>query len=68
MVSTVLRMQEKVGDQQGDYWKTQSEDARGRASLMRDPIAKATMLEIAQKYEAMAQLAGRREASRNGHA
>ena len=35
---------------------------------MRDPIAKATMLEIAQKYEAMAQLAGRREASRNGHA
>jgi hypothetical protein len=67
MVSTVLRMQEKVGDQ-GDYWKTQAEDARGRASLMRDPIAKATMLEIAQKYEAMAELAGRREVSRNGHA
>ena len=37
----------------------QGEDARARADLMRDPDAKATMLEIVQKYEAMADRAAR---------
>jgi len=32
---------------------------------MRDLIAKTTMLEIARKYEAMAELAGRRDAIRH---
>ena len=36
-----------------------------RADLMRDLIAKTTMLEIARKYEAMAELAGRRDAIRH---
>jgi hypothetical protein len=43
----------------------QAEDARARADLMRDPDAKATMLEIVQKYEAMADCAARREITRH---
>jgi hypothetical protein len=50
---------------QVDYWKMQAEDARARADLMRDPDAKATMLEIVQKYEAMADRAARREIIRH---
>jgi hypothetical protein len=50
---------------QVDYWKKQAEDARARADLMRDPDAKATMLEIVQKYEAMADRAARREIIRH---
>jgi hypothetical protein len=56
-------MRRKTDDLQADYWKTQAEQARARADLMRDLIAKTTMLEIARKYEAMAELAGRRDAS-----
>ena len=48
-----------------DYWKMQAEDARALADLMRDPDAKATMLEIVQKYEAMADRAARREIIRH---
>jgi hypothetical protein len=50
---------------QVDYWKMQAEDARARADLMREPDAKATMLEIVQKYEAMADRAARREIIRH---
>jgi hypothetical protein len=39
----------------------QAKHARGRADLMRDPDAKATMLEIVQKYEAMADCAARKK-------
>jgi hypothetical protein len=42
-----------------------AEDARARADLMRDPDAKAPMLEIVQKYEAMADRAARREIIRH---
>jgi len=58
-------MPRKPADQQVDYWKMQAEDARARADLMRDPGAKATMLEIVQKYEAMADIAARRESIRH---
>jgi hypothetical protein len=61
----VLRTRRKTDDLQADYWKTQAEQARARADLMRDLIAKTTMLEIARKYEAMAELAGRRDAIRH---
>ena len=57
-------MRRKTDDLQADYWKTQAEQAHARADLMRDLIAKTTMLEIARKYEAMAELAGRRDAIR----
>lgn len=63
VVTTVFRMPRKLG--QVDYWKMQAEDARARADLMRDPDAKATMLEIVQKYEAMADRAARREIIRH---
>jgi hypothetical protein len=43
----------------------QAEDARARADLMRDQDAKATMLEIVQKYEAIADRAARREIIRH---
>ena len=58
-------MQRKADGLQADYWKTQAEQARARADLMRDLIAKTTMLEIAQKCKVMAELAGRREAIRH---
>jgi hypothetical protein len=45
VVTTVFRMPRKPADLQVDYWKMQAEDARARADLMRDPGAKATMLE-----------------------
>jgi hypothetical protein len=66
MVTTVFRMPRKLADLQVDYWKTQAVQARARADLMRDPDAKATMLEIVQKYEAMADRAARREIIRHG--
>ena len=65
VVTTVFRMPRKLADLQVDYWKMQAEDARARADLMRDPDAKATMLEIVQKYEAMADRAARREIIRH---
>jgi len=65
VVTTVFRMPRKLADLQFDYWKMQAEDARARADLMRDPGAKATMLEIVQKYEAMADSAARREIIRH---
>jgi hypothetical protein len=49
-------MRRKTDDLQADYWKAQAEQARARADLTRDLIAKTTMLEIARKYEAMAEL------------
>jgi hypothetical protein len=39
---------------QAEHWRKRAEQARARAELMRDPDAKATMLEVSQKYEAMA--------------
>jgi|HubBroStandDraft_6_1064221.scaffolds.fasta_scaffold475462_1 hypothetical protein len=58
-------MQRKLADLQVDHWKKQTEDALARAELMQDPDAKATMLEIAKKYVAMAERASRREAIRH---
>jgi hypothetical protein len=55
-------MQRKADGRQAEYCRTQAEDARARADQMRDPIAKATMLEIARQYEAMAERAAKREA------
>ena len=63
VVTTVFRMPRKLA--QVDYWKMQARDARARADLMRDPDAKATMLEIVQKYEAMADRVARREIIRH---
>ena len=65
VVTTVFRMPRKRADLPVDYWKMQAKHARGRADLMRDPDAKATMLEIVQKYEAMADCAARREIIRH---
>jgi hypothetical protein len=58
-------MQRKADGLQADYWKTQAQHARARADLMRDLIAKTTMLEIARKYDAMADRAARREIIRH---
>jgi len=65
VATTVFRMPRNLAELQVDYWKMQAEDARARADLMRDPDAKATMLEIVQKYEAMADRAARREIIRH---
>jgi hypothetical protein len=57
-------MTETVGDRRtSDYWRERAEEARTKADQMRDATAKTIMLEIAQKYEAMAERAARREAS-----
>jgi hypothetical protein len=53
-----------MGDlQTSEYWRKQAEEARRRTDQMHDSTAKFIMLEIVQKYEAMAELAARREAS-----
>ena len=56
-------MESRVGGlQTSEYWRERAEEARTKADQMRDPTAKITMLEIAQKYEGMAERAARWEA------
>jgi hypothetical protein len=50
---------------QAEHWRKRAEQARARAELMRDPDAKATMLEVSEKYEAMADREARREIIRH---
>ena len=39
------------------YWRQRGEEARRAAGQLEDPVAKETMLEIAQSYEQLASLA-----------
>ena len=43
------------------HWRERAEEARVHAGEMRDPIARETMLRIAQEYEKFAQRAEARE-------
>ena len=43
------------------YWRDRAEEARAMADEMKDTVAKATMREIARKYETMADRAEKRE-------
>ncbi len=43
------------------YWRMKAEEARTRASGMHDESARDTMLDIANRYDAMAQQAEGRE-------
>jgi hypothetical protein len=45
-----------------EYWLRKAEEARTRAAGMHDPSARDTMLDIAAKYDVMAQRAEGREA------
>jgi hypothetical protein len=57
-------MESRVGGlQTSEYWRERADEARRRTDQMQDSTAKSIMLEIVQKYEAMAELAARREAS-----
>ena len=49
------------GQRNAAYWLNKAEEARTRAAGMHNPDAIATMLDIAAKYEEMAQQAERRE-------
>jgi hypothetical protein len=43
-----------------EHWRSRAEEARVLAELMGDPVAKGTMLEIADQYERLAQRAEER--------
>jgi hypothetical protein len=43
-----------------EHWRSRAEEARVLAELMGDPVAKGTMLEIADQYERLAQRAEKR--------
>ena len=45
-----------------EYWLKKAEEARNRASQMHNPDARETMLDIAQKYNLMAQRAEDKDA------
>jgi hypothetical protein len=47
------------------YWRERAEEARTQSNRMRDAMAKETMLQIAHKYEAMAERAAHRELMRS---
>ena len=51
----------QVAKRNAAYWLNKAEKARTRAAGMHNPDAIATMLDIAAKYEEMAQQAERRE-------
>ena len=51
------------GAQTAAYWRELAKEARAKGEAMRDPAAKAIMLEVAQKYELLAELAAKREGS-----
>jgi hypothetical protein len=46
------------------HWRQLAQEARASADQLDDPIAKKTMLEIAEGYEQMAVLAEKRMASK----
>ena len=59
-------MESKMGGlQTSEYWRNHAAEARRRTDRVQDFAAKAIMLEIVEKYEAMAELAARREATRS---
>jgi hypothetical protein len=43
------------------HWKRRAEEARRVAEQLDDPAAKATMVEIAESYERLAEMAALRE-------
>ena len=47
------------------YWQARAEEARAMAADMADPLAKETMLSIAESYEKIAKRAEAREAGVN---
>jgi hypothetical protein len=51
------------GAQTAAYWRELAKEARAKGEAMRDAVAKGIMLEVAQKYELLAELAARREGS-----
>ena len=56
------RIKQRIGSlPDSSYWRERAEEARRQSNRMRDPMAKETMLEIAHKYEAMAERAAQRE-------
>ena len=60
------RIKERMSSlQDSSYWRERAEEARTQSNRMRDPMAKETMLEIAHKYEAMAERAAQRELVRS---
>jgi hypothetical protein len=58
-------MSQEVERLRAEYWRLQAKRAQSQADLMHDPVAKGTMLEIVQKYEAMADREVRREVIRH---
>ena len=46
------------------YWHQRAAESRRLASRLDDPVQKRTMLEIAEGYDRLAELAERRRASR----
>ena len=47
------------------YWRERAEEARTKGEGVRNHVARATMLEIAQRNDPMAERAAKREASRD---
>lgn len=43
------------------HWRRRAEEARRLADQLDDPVAKATMVEIAQSYERLAEIALQRQ-------
>jgi hypothetical protein len=46
---------------QASYWRDRAEEARTMGEGMRDPVSKAVMMDIAEKYDLMARRASERE-------
>jgi len=46
-----------------EHWRTRAKEARAAADLITDPDARRTMLEIAAKYERLAERATQRRAA-----
>lgn len=48
-----------MAEEDADHWLTLAREARARAGALGDPFSKRTMLIIAQRYELLAERAGR---------
>ena len=46
------------------YWRDRAEEVRARAEAMHDPVARQTLLKIAEEYAKLAERAARRGAVR----
>jgi len=46
------------------HWRARAEEARVHAEQMDDPVARGTMLKIAEEYEKLAQRAEARESAK----